>query len=142
VGAAWSAPLDDRWRDLPSCWFLRPTPRPSCRRRARTRTCAPRAPRHQSARDSSRRRTPGPARPGICTPCAGSSSDLQSGSPTVDLPSWPNVVCLPRAVSTSPGSPGRSPRVFDPAHVCDGDAPPMAARSASRKASGRSPIKK
>jgi hypothetical protein len=46
VGAAWSAVLDDRWRDLPFCWFLRPTPRPSCRRRARTRTCAPRAPRH------------------------------------------------------------------------------------------------
>jgi hypothetical protein len=64
----------------PPAGSFRPTPRPSCRRRARTRTCAPRAPRHQSARDSSRRRTPGPARPGICTPCAGSSSDLQSGS--------------------------------------------------------------
>jgi hypothetical protein len=83
VGAAWSAPSDDRWRDLSSYWFLRTTPWPSCTRRARTRTCAPRAPRHQSARDSSRRRTPGPARPGFCTPCAGSSSDLQSGSPSV-----------------------------------------------------------
>ena len=24
VGAAWSAPLDDRWRDLPSCWVPSP----------------------------------------------------------------------------------------------------------------------
>ena len=29
VGAAWPAPLGNRWRDLPSCWLLRPTPRPS-----------------------------------------------------------------------------------------------------------------
>jgi hypothetical protein len=97
-----------------AAWLLCPTPRPSCRRRARTRTCAPRAPRHWRARGSTRRRTPGLARPGICTPRAGSSSDLtlQSGSPTVDFPYWRTLLCVPRAASTSPGSPDRSRRVF------------------------------
>jgi hypothetical protein len=97
-----------RCRDLPSCRLLRSTPRPSCRRRARTGTCAPRAPRHRRARGSSRHRTPCPARTGTCTPCAGSSSRpptplrIPDGGP----PLLAHVVCLPRAVSSFPGSPG------------------------------------
>jgi len=107
----------------PPAGFLRPTPRPSCRRRARTRTCAPRAPRHQRARGSSRRRTPGPARPGICTPCAGSSSDLQSGSPTVDLPlgarCMPPARCVNLSGVTWVGPLVCSPATSEPTGVVD-----------------------
>ena len=45
-----------------------------------------------------------------------------SPAPRWWTPSWPNVVCLPRAVSTSPGSPGRSPRVFTRHFGTDGRA--------------------
>jgi hypothetical protein len=62
-----------RWFALGSPLTLFPRPPPSCRRRARTRTGAPRAPRRRRARGSSRRRTPGPPRPGTCTPCVDSS---------------------------------------------------------------------
>jgi hypothetical protein len=147
-------PLDDRWRGLPSCWLLRPTPRPSCRRRARTRTGAPRAPRHQCARGSSRRRTPRPARPGICTPCAGSSSDLQSGSPTVDRSSWRTLyasralcqplrvhrigplVCSP-ATSEPTGVPASTRRTSHPALHGPSSLGARAARRGNRPASAR-----
>ena len=124
--------LDDRLRDLPSCWLLRPTPRPSCRRRARTRTCAPRAPRHQRARGSSCRRTPGLARPGICTPCAGSSSDLtlQSGSPTVDLPCW-RTLYASRAMCQLFRVHRIGPRVFTRHHL----GPPTGMPASTRRTS-------
>jgi hypothetical protein len=85
-----------RWLPLAAADPLRPTPPPSCRRRARTRTGARRVRRQRHARGNSRRRNPGPPRPGTCTPCVGSSR--RPSTPVrfaEDRPSSSRARCMP-----------------------------------------------